>query len=157
MFSVSCGNTYTFCINIQLEIVISHAQVILDVFVFVMSCAYVHPCMCCWCVFEILPVYENVNVCVRGYHHVYIDVYVQFMFCERGVIGQSAKLLMERSAQGMLLRTDPHRWWSEVEDGRDKWRVWREGRREITHTTRRMTHGWYDAHKNLSQCCVRRH
>ena len=43
----------------------------------------------------------------------------------------------------------------EVENGRDK--VQSEGRRETRHSRRRMTHGWDDAHKHLSQCRVRHH
>ena len=38
----------------------------------------------------------------------------------------------------------------EVEDGTDKRRVRRGSRREIKLTTKRMTHGWDDAHKHLS-------
>ena len=42
----------------------------------------------------------------------------------------------------------------EVEDGRDKWRVRREGRRENRQSHRRMKHGWYDAQRHLTQCRV---
>ena len=44
----------------------------------------------------------------------------------------------------------------EVEDGRDCEECkGRESKRGQTH--KRMKHGWYDAHKHLSQCRVRQH
>ena len=78
--------------------------------------------------------------------------------CERGVIGQRARLLIGRSAQGILLRQHPHgrgskrsggwsrRWERQMKSAK------RGSKRDQTH--RRMTHGWYDAHKHLSQCRV---
>ena len=45
----------------------------------------------------------------------------------------------------------------EVEYERDKGRVQSEGRRENRQSLRRMTHGWDDAHKHLSQCRVTHH
>ena len=45
----------------------------------------------------------------------------------------------------------------EDEVERDKRRVQSEGRRENRQSLRRMTHGWDDAHKHLSQCRVTYH
>ena len=42
----------------------------------------------------------------------------------------------------------------EVEDGRDKRRVPNEGPRENRQSLKRMTHGWDDAHKHMSQIRV---
>ena len=70
--------------------------------------------------------------------------------CERGVVDLRARLLIRGGAQGVLLRTDPHRRWSERSRG---WsRRWerqmksakRGSKRDQAH--RRMTHGRYDAH-----------
>ena len=81
--------------------------------------------------------------------------------CERSVIGQRVRLLIERSAQAILPRRHPH--------GRGKGRSQSSGgwsgrwerqmksakrRSERDQTLRRMTHGWDDAHKHLSQCRV---
>ena len=40
----------------------------------------------------------------------------------------------------------------EVEDKERQWREQSEDRRENRQSLKRMTHGWDDAHKHLSQC-----
>ena len=92
---------------------------------------------------------------------------VGLMTCERSVIGQKAKLLNWRSAQGMLLRWSQHGiemvevkvQEEEVEDRERERRNGEqsEGRRENTQPLKRMTHGWDDAHQHLSQCGMTHH
>ena len=83
---------------------------------------------------------------------------VGLITCERCVVGPRVRLLIRQSAQGILLRQHPHGRWSERSGG---WsRRWerqvesakRGSKRDQTH--RCMKHGWYAAHKHLSQCRV---
>ena len=84
-----------------------------------------------------------------------------FTFCERGALlnkesdsswsevhrgSCSGNIHMEEGKVEVKVQEN------EVKDGKDKWRVRREGRREIKHTD-----ALDDAHKHLSQCRVRHH
>ena len=98
---------------------------------------------------------------VSGLWVVEIIEEVGLITCKRGVIAQRARLLIGRSAQGILLRRHPHgrgkgrsqssggwsgRWERQMKSAK------RGSKRD--QTLSRMTHGWDDAHKHLSQCRV---
>ena len=70
------------------------------------------------------------------------------LLCNRGSC--SGNIHMEDEKAEVKVQED------EVEDGRDKMKsATRGSKRDQTH--RRMTHGWDDAHKHLSQCRVPDH
>ena len=75
---------------------------------------------------------------------------ISWKICKRGVIGQRARLLNGRSAQGFSselihIKDEMENEEDEIQDWWDKWRVQQRGSKwEQTH--KRMTLGWYDAH-----------
>ena len=91
---------------------------------------------------------------------------VGLVICERGVIGQRARLLIGRSAQGDLAPATST-WKRKKYKSRFKRMKWKMGEtnkeckarveERTDNQLRRMTHGWDDAHKHLSQCRMTDH
>ena len=76
------------------------------------------------------------------------------------LLAKGARLLIGRSAQGfnsenIHMEDEVKDQEDEVEDERQLKSAKRGSKREQAH--RRMTHGWDDAHKHLSQCRVTHH